>query len=365
MIKNNKGKLIIASVITLLPMLFALLANLLPEEIAVHWGFGGEADGFASPVQFFLIMPPILLGVYWLCLIFADWIEKEHNQNSKQMAIAIWLIPFLSVFICGITLAVAVGFTARIHSIVLLLLAAVFLFIGNYMPKTTRNVTMGIKVRWALVSDENWNATHRFGGKVYVCIGILSLIGVFFPQGVFLYILFAILLIGVFLPVLYSYLFYRKQLKEGKITRESQKAAYGELIKNKKPAVILSVCILAVLAIALPILMFAGNIKTVMNEESFTVTATFWQELTVKYEDVDSIEYRADGVDGERIGGFGSARLLLGHFKNDSLGSYTRYTYAKDAPCLVLKVGKRTLVLGAETEGETKAIYDRILSEIS
>ncbi len=363
MIKNNKGKLIIASVITLLPMLLALLAKILPEEIAVHWGLSGEADGFASPTRFFLIIPPTLLAVYWLCLILCAVVEKNSSQNKKLMSLMFWLMPFLSIFVCGFVFFAALGYTKNLHSVVLAMLAIVFIFIGNYLPKTTRNLTMGIKVRWAIASDENWNATHRFAGKVYVCIGALCIVGMFLPLGVFVYILFGIVLIGVFAPVLYSYLFYRKQLAEGKITKESFKEGFGALVKNKKAAVIVTVCITAVLAIVFPLLMFTGNVETALNEESLTVTATFWEDITVKYEDVDSVEYRAEGVEGERISGFGSARLLLGNFKNEELGSYTRYTYAKKSPCVVLRVDKRILVLGAKTEQETKAIYEHILAE--
>ena len=119
-----------------------------------------------------------------------------------------------------------------------------------------------------------------------------------------------------------------------------------------------------VLVIVFPILMFGGNIETTLGETSLKVHATFWEDLWLQYEDIDAAEYREQGVDGERIVGYGSGKLLLGTFQNDEFGMYTRYTYGGDAPCIVLTVGARKIVLGAEDEQQLKAIYERILAEM-
>ena len=45
MIKQNKWKILISSIVILLPMLFGLIMwNRLPEQMAIHWGLAGEAD---------------------------------------------------------------------------------------------------------------------------------------------------------------------------------------------------------------------------------------------------------------------------------------------------------------------------------
>ena len=64
MLKRNKGKLIVSSILTLLPMLFGLLApQILPDTITVHWGLDGSADGFMNASLFFFIIPPCLYAV--------------------------------------------------------------------------------------------------------------------------------------------------------------------------------------------------------------------------------------------------------------------------------------------------------------
>ena len=166
-------------------------------------------------------------------------------------------------------------------------------------------------------------------------------------------------------PVIYSYCFYRKQLAAGVITKESCEAAYGELVKNKKAALAVTIVMTVVLVIVLPIIMFGGNIETTLDETSLKVHATFWEDLQLQYQDIEAVEYRAQGVDGKRIAGYGSANMLLGSFYNDEFGQYIRYTYGADQPCIVLTVGARKIVLGAEDEQQLKTIYDRISAEIS
>jgi hypothetical protein len=232
------------------------------------------------------------------------------------------------------------------------------------MPKTTRNVAMGIKVKWTLSSDENWNATHRFAGKVWFILGIVCLAAIPLPAKVFPFAALAIILITVALPIAYSYFFYKTQLEKGEITKESAASAYGDLVKNPKAAKKTSVILFVILAILLPIILFTGKIEATAGEDALTVEATFWNDLLLKYEDIDSAEYRADGIGGERIGGFGSGKLLLGNFKNSELGLYTRYTYTGDKACILLKNGDRSIVIGLENDAKTEALYNEISKNI-
>ena len=49
MIKHNKFKIVISSIITLLPMIFGFLVwNRLPENIATSFGWNGEVTGYNS-----------------------------------------------------------------------------------------------------------------------------------------------------------------------------------------------------------------------------------------------------------------------------------------------------------------------------
>lgn len=366
LIKQNKWHLIASSIVILLPMLIAFFGGeLLPEELTVHWGIDGTADGFASPTVAFIVLPLILLAVHWLCVLVTVLVDKDREQNQKIMRVVFWIIPAISLMSTGTIFAVSLGYTANILAMIMLLLGVTFIVIGNYMPKMKRSRTAGIKIKWTLANEENWHATHRFAGKVYVILGFLCLVCMPLPSAAFPFLCIGIVLVGVLLPVIYSYCFYKKQIAEGTATKESYKEGYRKIWGSSRAAVIVTAILLPLVLIGVAVLMFTGNLEATLGEDALTVKATFSNDLVVRYEDVDAVEYRESGVDGERVYGFGSARLLLGSFKNEEFGTYTRYTYTGDAPCVVMTVKGKTVVVSTGEAATTKAIYDRISAEIA
>ena len=64
MMKENKFKIAISSVVILLPVLFGLMMwNALPDTMATHWGADGNVDGFGGKV--FIVFGSFLI---FLCL---------------------------------------------------------------------------------------------------------------------------------------------------------------------------------------------------------------------------------------------------------------------------------------------------------
>ena len=366
MIKKNKWQLIASSIVTLLPTLLGFFGkHLLPAEIAVHWGLDGQANGWMNSSGIFFLLPAILLAFHWLCHLLVAHLDPNASQNPKVTAISFWLIPVISLASCGCIFVSAMGHTALLSAFIYLALGIPFMIIGNYMPKTTRNVTMGIKIKWTLASDENWNATHRFAGKVYFVIGLLCLLCIPLPSKAFPYVAISIISCGVLLPVLYSYLFYKKQLTEGKTTVEEAKKSYHGILKSSKKGTVGALIGVGITLLLIPIILFTGKLETTLGDDALTVKASYWSNLTLSYDDIDSIEYRVTKVDGQRINGVGSAKLLLGTFKNDEFGVYTRYTYTKDTHSVVLKANGKTIVISTGDEQQTRALYERISIEIS
>ena len=109
--------------------------------------------------------------------------------------------------------------------------------------------------------------------------------------------------------------------------------------------------------------LFAGSVETTFSDDSFTIKASFYDDLTVAYDRVESVEYRDGNVPGSRVFGVGSFRLLLGSFENDEFGNYTRYTYYNPEACVVLKVNGKTLVLSGKDAEETQEIYRQLVEK--
>ena len=356
MIKNNKYKLIISSIAIMLPSLLCILVCELFADKSL-------LAGAMKPVKAFLIIPATLLGVHLICITLTSIIDKNYTQRNKKIASVIYFImPVMSFFVCGMLLAIIFGHTPNtIFTSVLVLLCTMFIFIGNYMPKTTKNRTIGIRTKWALSSDENWNATHRLAGKVFVATGVLCLLAIPLPTVALPFVFLSVILASGIIPAVYSYRFYKKQLADGTVTKESLKTEYIKMAKNPKIAIIFSAVMLTLLLTLVPLLMFTGNIDFTLTESALLVDADFHEDLTLSYEEIDSLEYRENGVSGTRMFGFNSARLAMGMFNNEEFGNYTRYTYAGKLPAIVIKSGDNVIVIGTNDAAETRAIYDKLV----
>jgi len=359
MMKQHKGKLLISSILILLPSLLGLILwKKLPEQIAIHWGLNGNADAWGKPVLFLLLLPLFLLALHWLGLWLTALDHRKKPQSTKVYGMVFWIMPLISLYVLAVLYATAFGYTFNIMMVTGFLFGVLFLIIGNYLPKCRPNRTIGIRIIWTLISEENWVATHRFAGKVTVICGLLCCVISFLPVSWF-FLAFLLVVLGMVLTVsIYSYGYYRKQRREGRL----ESTDYPEKARDQKSARFSLVVGLLILAGA-AILCFTGNVTTTVGETSFTVDATYCEATTVNYADIEAIEYRAEGIPGTRVSGFGTPRLLLGWFQNEELGNHIRYTYGGNTPCILLTVKGKALVIGGADEAETKALYEALVTK--
>lgn len=210
MFKENKFKILISSIITILPMLFGFVIwNKLPEKIATHWGPDGSPDGYSGKFFAVIGLPIIILAVHWLCFAITSLDPKNKDQNRKAFGLVFWICPAISLVCSAAIYITAIKGEFNVGGVTILLLGIIFIAIGNYLPKCKQNYTIGIKIPWTLNNEENWNATHRFAGKVSVIGGLVLLFCAFLPTLVFPAVVVASLLI-VFAPMIYSYRYYKK-----------------------------------------------------------------------------------------------------------------------------------------------------------
>ena len=62
--------------------------------------------------------------------------------------------------------------------------------------------------------------------------------------------------------------------------------------------------------------------------------------------------------------GFGSFKLGMGLFHNQEFGDYTLYAYNKTSQGVRLTVNGETIVISAEDEAATKAIYEELFARV-
>ena len=214
LIKKYMRTLIISSLVLLIPVIAGLLLwNQLPDPMPFHWNIQGEVDGWASKATAVFGMPALMLAMQWLCLFACTADPKYQNYNPKMLKLALWICPAIGLILCCMVYPQAMGYSVPIEVIMPLLIGAMFMVIGNWLPKCQQTYTMGIKLPWTLASEENWNATHRFGGKVWFFGGIATILSALIGN---FWILLGILILMCLLPAIYSYCYYAKYEREGK-----------------------------------------------------------------------------------------------------------------------------------------------------
>ena len=359
MIKNHKKKAIISSVIILLPILFGLIFwNQLPESMVSHWGGDGVADGTAPKAYIVFGMPLLLLAIHWLCLGLSSLDKKSGQHNNKLIILTYSIIPVLSLVVHGMMYGLALGLEPDMFMLLPVFVGVMFIVIGNYMPKTTRNRQMGIKLRWTMGNDENWQKTHRLGGRLQVVCGVLMLISVLFPVEVTIGMLVAAIILSVGVPMVYSYMLYRKHKAAG--------IEYEPVFSKKsdKAALWISAIMVPLILILVAALMFTGDMTVTFEEKKIVVEASFSETLNIPYEKIDRVEFREEFSAGSRYIGYGSPRLSTGIFQNEEFGRYTLYAYTGGEGCVILRQGDEVLVLIGKTLEETREIYDSLMAKV-
>ena len=330
---EHKVKLLISSLVILLPAV-------------VDWQLLWECAG--------------LLAAHWICvlLVFADRRNRE-GQSKKAVGLLFWLMPVTSLLLAAIRMAVQQGEAGiRItYLITCFAFGLLFLAVGNYMPKIRQNRTMGVRVKWALASEANWNATHRFAGKVWVAAGLLCMISALLPGKTMMVAFIASIVLASVAPCVYSYRYYKQHPQDGAAVAVYTSPA------QKMAARLILVGVLVFVAVAL----VAGSAEVVFGEDSLTVEASFWQDMTISYDSIESVSYETGEempAAGIRTYGLGNLRMLMGTFANDAYGSYTRYTYDSCDDCVVLNVSGMTVVLNGPSVDDTRQIYQELTARL-
>ena len=187
-----------------------------PDIIPTHWGISGQIDATG---------PKYMLFVFWglalfvnVIMLFAEKIEPKKGSYAKFPKVFNILRVFITALLCGLELlTIAFAFNpdfADMNNIMYITMGFMFVLLGNYMPKVKHNYTFGIKVPWTLASENVWNKTHRMAGPLWIAGGIVMMGGVFMPPEAAFVIMFAVILLLVIAPMVYSYIEFRKEKGE-------------------------------------------------------------------------------------------------------------------------------------------------------
>ena len=358
--KINKTKLIISSIIILLPMLAGIILwNFLPEVLDTHWGVSGTPDGRGGKIIPVVVLPLTMLATHLLCMFATHKLGGNENQSPKAMSLIYWICPLLSVYCGAFIYAVNLGLKLNISAITFALMGVMFIVIGNYMPKMRQNPTLGIKIRWTLDSEANWNATHRFAGKLWTVIGVVMLFGIFVPFDWIVFVLIGVIALAVIIPTVYSYLFYKQELASGK----TEKAAPVAKHYSKKTKLLSGILLVAVL-VSTAWIMLSGKVSLSYLDDGIEVKATLWGTRHIEYEDIDRVELADTNKSGVKLNGVNTARINAGWFENSTYGRHDRYAYIKaETSVVIFELDGDIIIISLETDELNSQLYAALVSK--
>lgn len=358
MIKKHPIKTIISEVLTLSPILFGLIVwNKLPDSMFIHFGADGVADGIGSKA-FAVFVIPIILAFFNIGGLLLTSIDKRQaEQNEKALGIVFWIIPSISIIVNGMLYSVALGNPFNAIVFLPIILGTTFIIIGNYMPKIKQNYTLGIKIGLTFANEENWNKTHRFSGKVWVIGGFAILFASLLPAKALIPVTLCAILFLVMTPVIYSFIIYRQHRKDG------IEYSFSPKTKFEKTGILITATLIPAILIFLAIIMFTGNITSELTDTELNINSTYMSAVSVKYDEIDSVELtRVESV-GYKTFGYNSPRLSLGSFRNDLYGDYTCYLYNSNSTAIKVTSGSKILLLNCESAEQTQTLYEKLLEK--
>ena len=191
--------------------------NHLPARVPLHWNAHGRVDGYGPRWMLLAVGPGAMLAEL---AIFA----ALPALSPKRFALESFTRTYLRIMLAAVALAgyitavllwAALTGDADVTGALLAGVSVLIVVLGNVMGKVRRNFFIGIRTPWTLASERVWHATHRLAAKSMVAAGILG-IGAALVGGIAGIVAWiAIVLAGVMVPVVYSFVHYRTLEREG------------------------------------------------------------------------------------------------------------------------------------------------------
>lgn len=209
-----------AIVIWLLPIAYLLyIYPTLPASVPVHFGMNGLPNRYGTKGEM-LTGVLLLLGAAAFVYLLLKFLPAIDPKNAVKVGedtfqkMALGLVLFLSALNIAIIFS-TINQKFEINKLILPIIGLLFAFMGNVMHSIKPNYFAGVRTPWTLEDDANWRATHRLAGKIWFPGGILITIFVLLlPAETGLIIFFILIAIMSLIPVVYSYLYFKRHRQQ-------------------------------------------------------------------------------------------------------------------------------------------------------
>ncbi len=210
--------------LTLLLQVLVLLATVvyslimlarMPAIVPTHWGISGKPDAYGSPTFILWLMPGVEVFILILTLALPVLSPKRYEVTrfARTYGYAMFLVTLLMAVMHFVIVDAAGGAKVDMSRVMGIVMFAFFMGIGNVLGKVKQNFFMGVRTPWTLADGRVWDQTHREAGHLWLLGGLMGLI--LSLCGVNIMILMVWLVVMAFIPVIRSFVIYRKVVGVG------------------------------------------------------------------------------------------------------------------------------------------------------
>jgi uncharacterized membrane protein len=143
-------------------------------QVPVHWGVGGEADGWATALVGFAILPLVTAAIVALFAAVPRIEPRRRNLERSASAYrttATAIVLFLGVA-QGVVVFASLGDSLPMTGIIGFGIGLLFIVMGNVLATVRSNFMFGVRTPWTLSSDLAWDRTNRLVGRLFVLAGV-------------------------------------------------------------------------------------------------------------------------------------------------------------------------------------------------
>ena len=167
--------LIVTCLVCLLPILLGLaLWEQLPDTMAIHFNIYNEPDNFAPKAFVVFGLPALMAVLQCFCCFINDINAQKHGERKKLERATKWIIPCMCIILQIATLGYGLGWDFDVRKLAAILVGAILLVIGNYLPKFDY-------IKHYDLETEKARKINRFIGYETVVMGLLFLLSIFLP----------------------------------------------------------------------------------------------------------------------------------------------------------------------------------------
>lgn len=218
--------------VSLIPLVITgIVLGFLPNKVPMHYNAQGVIDRWGSKYEN-LLFPFIILAITLFWELFIRYYEKKavKAKDEKEKAGALSNAKMLYIVAISMALMYTVmqcfflygayveANTDATHSVIdvaqisCILLGAMFVVLGNFMPKTRLNGVVGLRIVWSMHNDVTWAKSNRFAGVMMMIVGLMTIITAIFADSMLATGLMLIyLFVSLIIMLIYSYKVYKKE----------------------------------------------------------------------------------------------------------------------------------------------------------